>query len=101
MNERKCQHITKTPIYAKSIGGMAIDRSEWENEEGAFLRYEEKPCHYITDEGEKFCPRHIWERQIAASVEAYAFPDNPPAKSSTCVWNIDGTGNGKGSRRGG
>ena len=55
---RRCQHVTKTPIYIKSIAGMPIDRSEWENEHGAFFRYDEKTCPYIADEGEKFCPKH-------------------------------------------
>ena len=64
-DERKCQHVTKTPIYIKSIGGMAIDRSEWEDERGAFFRYDEKPCLYIADPGEQFCPRHRLERETA------------------------------------
>ena len=58
---RRCQHVTKTAIYIKAIGGMAIDRSEWENENGAFFRYDLKTCPYIADEGEKYCPRHKLE----------------------------------------
>ena len=44
MNERQCQHITKEPIYIKALAGMKIDPSEWENENGAFLAYSERPC---------------------------------------------------------
>lgn len=62
---RECQYITKTPVYITHIGGMAIDRSEWENENGAFFRYDEKTCPYIADEGEKFCPRHKLEAEAA------------------------------------
>ncbi len=62
---RRCQHVTKTPIYVKSIGDMAIDRSEWENEQGAFFRYEEVRCSYIADPGEEFCPKHKMEREMA------------------------------------
>jgi hypothetical protein len=65
VNDRQCQHITKTAIYIKSIGGVAIDRSEWEDENGAFLRYDERPCLFIADVGEKFCPRHQLEAQLA------------------------------------
>lgn len=65
--ERRCQHITKTPVYIKSVGGMEIDRSEWENENGAFFRYDEKPCSYITEPGEKFCPRHKMESEMATA----------------------------------
>jgi hypothetical protein len=64
MEERQCQHITRMPVYAKQIGGMQIDRCEWENENGAFIRYEEIPCRYIADVGETLCPRHKLEREI-------------------------------------
>jgi hypothetical protein len=63
----QCQHVEQTPVYIKRIGGVEIDRSEWENEHGAFLRYEETPCHYVADPGELFCPLHKMEREIAAA----------------------------------
>jgi len=58
---RQCDHVTKKPIYIKSIDGMAIDRSEWEDERGAFFRYEETPCQFVADPGHKYCPRHELE----------------------------------------
>ena len=57
--------------------------------------YDEPGC----GDGGFFCVRcDIDLREIVEDDRPYAFPDNPPAKSSTCVWNIDGTGNRKGSR---
>ena len=64
MVERRCQHVTKIPIYIKSIGGISIDRSEWENKNGAFFRYDLKQCPYITDVGKKYCPRHELEQSV-------------------------------------
>ena len=57
-SDRQCQWIDREPVYLKSIAGMAIDRSEWENEQGAFFRYKETPCRLIADSGHKFCPKH-------------------------------------------
>lgn len=65
MIARRCQHVSKTPVYITHIGGVLIDRSEWENENGAFLRYDLKTCPYIADEGKMFCPRHELEAELA------------------------------------
>jgi hypothetical protein len=51
-------------------------------------------------DGGFFCVRcDIDLREIVEDDRPYVFRDNPPAKSSTCVWNIDGVGNSKGKRR--
>lgn len=76
---KQCEWITKTPIYIKQVGGMNIDRSEWENEQGAFLRYEEIPCRYVADPGHKYCPRH--------EAEASAVPEqNGPRCNLARPW---------------
>lgn len=58
---KQCEWVDREPIYIKSIGGMAIDRSEWEGDKGAFFRYKETPCRLVADAGHKFCPRHEME----------------------------------------
>lgn len=60
----QCQHITKTPVHIKRLGNFVIDRSEWEDERGAFLWYNEAPCLYVADEGHEFCPRHEMEHAM-------------------------------------
>lgn len=64
---RQCKHVEKVPIYIKRIGKFVIDPSEYENENGAFFRYEEIPCMYVADEGHEFCPRHELERQCVST----------------------------------
>lgn len=63
---KSCEWVDREPIYIKSIGGIAIDRSEWENENGAFFRYKETPCRLAADPGHKFCPKH----ELMADLEA-------------------------------
>jgi hypothetical protein len=64
---KQCEYISRTPVFVKSIGGMAIDRSEWENENGAFLCYWENPCRYVADAGHRHCPRHEMETAMASN----------------------------------
>lgn len=63
MSDRQCEYVEKIPVYAKTINGMLIDRSEWETDEGAFVCYRNIRCKYITDVGETLCPRHKLERE--------------------------------------
>jgi hypothetical protein len=58
---KQCEWITHEPVYIKRIGNMVIDRSEWENEHGAFLCNRDIPCRYVADPGHKYCPRHEME----------------------------------------
>jgi hypothetical protein len=58
MSAKPCEHVDREPIYIKRLGNFVIDPSEYENEKGAFFRYEETPCKFIADEGHKYCPRH-------------------------------------------
>jgi hypothetical protein len=67
---KQCEWITRTPVFVKSIGNIQIDRCEWENENGAFLWYEEIPCRYVADPGKKYCPRHEMEAAMQKSEAA-------------------------------
>lgn len=67
-DERRCQHITYTPIYATHIGSVRIDPSEYATTEGAHLWDDETHCNYIADPGHKFCPRH--EMELLLKTEA-------------------------------
>lgn len=69
MNERQCQHIERVPIYIKRIGDFVIDKSEYENERGAFFRYEEIPCRLVADGGHQFCPKHELLNLVNAKIE--------------------------------
>lgn len=55
---KQCEWITTAPVYAKSIGGIPIDHSEWANEHGALLWDLEVRCRYVADPAKKYCPRH-------------------------------------------
>lgn len=73
MSEPKsCEWIDREPIYIKSIAGMAIDRSEWEGDKGAFFRYRETPCRLAADSGHKFCPKHELQHLVERKPEARA-----------------------------
>lgn len=65
---KQCEWIKRIPVFMKSLGNFQIDRSEWENENGAFLCYQEIPCRYVADPGHKYCPRH--EMEVAIQSEA-------------------------------
>jgi hypothetical protein len=58
---KQCEWVTLVGVHIKSIGRMRIDRSEWENENGAWLCDRKIPCRYVADRGKKFCPRHEME----------------------------------------
>jgi len=64
---KQCEWITRMPIFVKSMGNFQIDRSEWENENGAFLCNREIPCGYVADPGKKYCPRHEMEAEMASN----------------------------------
>ena len=55
---KSCEWIDREPVYIKRIGNFMIDRSEWENEDGAVFHYKETPCRLVADAGHKFCPKH-------------------------------------------
>lgn len=61
----KCQFVKKNRVYVKSIGGIAIDESEYDSPEGVLVDYGEVSCPYVADAGEKFCPRHKLEMDLA------------------------------------
>ena len=63
---KSCEWIDREPQYIKSIGGMRIDKSEWEGDKGAFFRYKEIPCRLAVDAGHRFCPKHelLYSAQI-------------------------------------
>jgi len=64
---KQCEWVTREPIFVKRIGNMLIDRSEWENENGAFLCNREIPCRYAADPCRRFCPRHEMENTLLSN----------------------------------
>lgn len=64
LEERQCKFITKIPMYAKTVGGIAIPPYQWENENGVHMGDKEIPCKYIADFGEDYCPRHKMEMEL-------------------------------------
>jgi hypothetical protein len=64
---KQCEWITRTPVFVKQIGNFQIDRSEWENESGAFFWDRVTPCLYAADPGHRYCPRHEMEAAMASN----------------------------------
>jgi len=69
---RQCQWVDREPMFIKRIGNFVIDRSEYEDERGAFFRYKETECRFIADEGKKFCPKHELVHLLALEPKATA-----------------------------
>jgi hypothetical protein len=67
---RRCQFAEEREIWGKSIGGIALDPSEFTDpEKGCVIMTEDIHCNYVADPGERFCPRH---KLLAAQKERAA-----------------------------
>jgi hypothetical protein len=69
---KQCEWIDREPVHIKRIGNFVIDRSEWEDERGAFSHYKETRCKFVADDGHKFCPKHELQSLAESKPEAHA-----------------------------